>query len=220
MSTPAADSVPGGNPPSPKIRVLLVDDHIVFREGLANLLNAEPDIEVRLHCRSVDEALVLAAAQLADVVVLDLDLGSERGVDFLEKARAVGFRGSVVVLAAAVSSLERSELERYGVAAILKKEESVESVATAIRDGVTKVLHEPPASGSATASHLNKELTARETAVLRLVFEGLGNKEIAHELGISETSVKAALQQLFHKTGVRTRGQLVRAALEHYREFL
>lgn len=212
MSTPR-----GGE----KIRVLLVDDHTIFRQGVAHLLNAEPDIEVKLHCRSVGEALLLAAAQLADVVVLDLDLGSERGIDFVEKARAVGFTGSVLVLAAAISNQERAVLENHGVAGILKKDESVVSVAAAIRDAVSKPLpNAPQAESLPTAVLPRRTLTERELQVLRLVFEGLANKEIAHRMGISESSVKATLQQLFQKSGARTRGQLVRAALEHYRECL
>jgi len=62
--------------------------------------------------------------------------------------------------------------------------------------------------------------TERERAILRGVFEGLANKEIATRLNVSETSVKALLQQLFEKTGVRTRGQLVRIALEQYHDQL
>jgi DNA-binding NarL/FixJ family response regulator len=72
----------------------------------------------------------------------------------------------------------------------------------------------------ARAAEERSRLTEREGEVLRGVFDGLANKEIASRLGVSKSSVKAVLQQLFHKTGVRTRSQLVRIALEQYAEEL
>jgi len=199
-----------------KIRVLLLDDHTIFRQGVARLLNAEPDLELDLCTGAVGEALMIVAGGLADLVLLDLDLGQERGIDFLAQARRNGFTGPVLVLAAAVSPQEEEVLRRYGIAGILRKDMSVESLADRIREtaGV------PAFAGLRTVpvSLLVKKLTERETAVLRLVIEGLENKEIGSALGCTDAAVKGILQQLFHKTGTRMRSQLVRFALEHYRD--
>ena len=198
-----------------KTRVLLLDDHTIFRQGVARLLNAEPDLELNLHTGAVGEALMTVAGGYADIVLLDLDLGQERGIDFLAQARHNGFPGPVLVLTAGVSPQEEEVLRRYGIAGILRKDMSVDALAERIREvaGVPAV----EGIGIVPIRETVKQLTGREALVLRLVVEGLQNKEIGGELGCTEAAVKGTLQQLFHKTGTRMRSQLVRFALEHYR---
>jgi len=83
------------------------------------------------------------------------------------------------------------------------------------QDQLQTALRTEPATPPSSA---NRRFTEREQQVLSFVFEGLANKEIASRIGVSESSVKSTLQQLFSKTGVRTRSQLVRIVLEHYRD--
>lgn len=209
----------------PCIRLLLVDDHALFREGLVRLLGAESDFEMAAHCASVDEALRVLGSQSVDVVLLDLDLGNERGTEFLSAARATGFDGPVLIVTAGLSDAEAAQLIAQGAAGIFFKEDSATLLGKSIRSVASgeawidqkylAALLGAPAPGAERRS-----LTERERDVLRGVFEGLANKEIAARLSISESSVKAALQQLFHKTGVRTRSQLVRIALERYRDLV
>ena len=200
-----------------KTRILLLEDHIMFRQGVAALLNAEPDMELRLHTGSVDEALRAVVSGQADLVLLDADLGPDRGIDFLELARREGYDGPVLVLTAGISEGEREQFARYGILGILLKDASIDMLATRIRDAVgaprPEVLLGPPETDETL-----KPLTVREFKVLRLVIEGLSNKEIGVETGSTEAAVKGILQQLFHKTGSRTRSQLVRFALEHHRD--
>jgi len=198
-----------------KTRVLLLDDHTIFRQGVARLLNAEPDLELNLHTGAVGEALMMVAGGHADIVLLDLDLGQERGIDFLAQARHNGFPGPVLVLTAGVSPQEEEVLRRYGIAGILRKDMSVDALAERIREAVGVPAVE--GIGIVPIRETVKQLTGREASVLRLVVEGLQNKEIGGELGCTEAAVKGTLQQLFHKTGTRMRSQLVRFALEHYR---
>jgi two-component system, NarL family, nitrate/nitrite response regulator NarL len=209
-----------------KIRVLIVDDHTLFRESVARLLSAEHEIEVR-HCGAVGEGIAIVAAWSPDVVLLDFDLGNEKGSSFLDEAQRAGFAGKTLLLTAGVTELEAADLIRHGISGIVLKHSSSVELSTSIREALAgkvwfdqaylkKVMEratvqEPTASG---ARSLNK----RERAVLSLVFEGLANKEIADRLHLSESSVKASLQQLFEKTGVRTRSQLVRVALEQYKD--
>ena len=159
--------------------------------------------------------MMMVAGGYADIVLLDLDLGQERGIDFLAQARHNGFPGPVLVLTAGVSSHEEEVLRRYGIAGILRKDMSVDALAERIREaaGVPAVAGMEILPGSQPM----KLLTEREVVVLRLVVEGLQNKEIGTELGCTEAAVKGILQQLFHKTGTRMRSQLVRFALEQYR---
>jgi two-component system nitrate/nitrite response regulator NarL len=198
-----------------KTRVLLLDDHTIFRQGVARLLNSEPDLELNLHTGAVGEALMIVAGGYVDIVLLDLDLGQERGIDFLAQARHNGYQGPVLVLTAGCSPQEEEVLLRYGVSGILRKDMSVDALAERIREvvGVPAVAGMGIFPGRETV----KQLTGREALVLRLVVEGLQNKEIGAELGCTEVAVKGTLQQLFHKTGTRMRSQLVRFALDHYR---
>jgi DNA-binding NarL/FixJ family response regulator len=211
-----------------KTRILLIDDHALFREGLARLLAAEVDFEMLVPCASVDEGLRVLDTTQVDIVLLDVDLGPESGLRFLLRAKEHGFEGRVLVVTAGLSDAEAKDLLRRGVSGIFLKHSPPSLLAEAIRkvtegeafldQGFLKVL----LNGTAVAGDDERgpRLSEREREVLRAVLEGLANKEIAGRLQISESSVKAALQQLFTKTGVRTRSQLVRIALEQYRDYL
>jgi two-component system nitrate/nitrite response regulator NarL len=214
-------------PPDRTIRIVLVDDHALFREGLSRLLGTEPDFQVVAQCGTVKDALDVLSREPVDVVLLDVDLGPERGSEFMAGARRIGFRGRVLVVTAGLRDDEAAYFLREGAAGIFLKHDSPAVLARSIRhvmDGEASIDQRLLAGLMRTASEEEEPgraaLTDRERGVLRGVFEGQANKEIAAQLGISESSVKAALQQLFQKTGVRTRSQLVRIALEQYRDQL
>jgi two-component system, NarL family, nitrate/nitrite response regulator NarL len=204
-----------------RISALLVDDHASFAEAVTRTLNAEPDLEVS-YCTTLRAALEALQCQPRDIVMLDHDLGAERASQFLPAARQCGFAGRVLVVTAWVSDTEARRLLRQGVAGIFVKDNSLGALAESIRaihagqpwlDRRYRSLDVPSADRPASEEPLFNE---RQRRVLRCVLEGLSNKMIAARLGISESYVKALLQSLFSKTGVRTRGQLVRVALEHY----
>lgn len=206
-----------------RIRLLLVDDHALFREGLVRLLAAEPGFEVMAHCSSAAEGLRALSRTSVDVVLLDVDLGTERGIDFLRSARREGFSGPVLVVTAGLSEDEAATFIGQGASGIFLKRDSAQLLAEGIRtvaDGRAWIDQRSLASllaGRETpAAEEGGRLTVREKEVLRGVFDGLANKEIGTRLGVSESSIKAVLQQLFQKTGVRTRSQLVRIVLEQY----
>jgi len=204
--------------------VLLVDDHALFRESVAHVLAMEPDLKIE-HCASIAEALQFLAHHPFDLVLLDHDLGSERASQFLPAARQAGFDGRVLVVTAWVSETEARRLLQQGVAGIFLKQAPLEELKTGIRtvlaggnwlDRSFIAPEERAAAGESSPPLFND----RQRKVLRFVMEGLSNKEIAWRLQISESYVKAILQSLFQKTGVRTRGQLVRVAFEQYEDRL
>jgi DNA-binding NarL/FixJ family response regulator len=207
------------------IQALLVDDHALFRESVARALGAEPDMAVA-HCASIREALTILAKQRFDLVLLDHDLGAERASQFLPAARQAGYEGRVLVVTAWVSDTEARRLLRQGVNGIFLKQGALGELAGAVRTvaaggtwldrSLTAVAESPGATPQSTPPVFND----RQRKVLRFVLEGLSNKEIAWRLQISESYVKAILQSLFQKTGVRTRGQLVRVAVEQYEDQL
>ncbi len=205
-----------------KIRILLLDDHALFREGLSRLVDSEPDLQMTGHCATVDKAIDILRQKPIDLVLLDYDLGKENGFQFIARAREMGFEGRFLIVTAGMSDAQSVEAVRLGVGGIFTKHSSPVSLARAIRKVMagetwldqTSVRALVEAAKSQEAPDARRAFTERENQVLQGVFEGFSNKEIGARLDISESSVKAALQQLFHKTGVRTRSQLVRIALE------
>ncbi len=211
----------------PKTRLLLLDDHTLFRAMLSRWLGTDADFEVVADCSSIVEALDIVSRESLDLVLLDFDLGKkETGFDFIQQARNAGYAGRIVIVTAGMSDADYVTALGFGVCGLFLKNSPPELLVEAIHKvmaGQTWI-DQRCIQGLATAiSPANSvarrsELTDREKQVLKGVFTGLSNKEIGTQLNISEASVKSALQQLFTKTGVRTRSQLVRAALEEYGE--
>lgn len=207
-----------------RIRLLLVDDHPLFREGLSRLLASEPDLEMVAQCGTASEGLELLDRLDADIVLLDFDLGVEHGNQFISSARRSGYGGKILMVTAGMNATQSSIALKLGASGIVLKSSSPSNLAKAIRlvaNGeiwidqkvVQQMADRALSSGQQT---FPPTLTEREDHVLQGVFEGLTNKEIAVKIGVSEDSVKTTLKYLFHKTGARTRSQLVRIALENY----
>lgn len=204
------------------IRLLLLDDHVLFRESLSRLLASEPDFEMAGDCGTADEALEILRTRPVDVLLLDFDLGEDIASHFAGAARAAGFEGKILMVTAGMNAADSSLALTGGASGIFLKHSSPVLLAQAIRmvasgqmwvdPKVVKMLAEGVPQREERS--LQSLLTAREQQVLRALFEGLTNKEIAAQLGVSESAIKATLQQLFQKTRVRTRSQLVRIALE------
>jgi len=207
--------------------ILLVDDHALFRESVARLLATEPGFQIVAHCSSIEEGLAVLEKTHVDIVLLDFDLGQRDGGEFMRLARQQGFAGKVLVVTAGVEKGEAADLIRSGISGIFMKHDSAVLLIEGIHDVLAgkvwfnrELLQEAMGSKDPRQESKEKQFTERERQVLSYVFEGLVNKEIAERIGVSESSVKATLQQLFSKTGVRTRSQLVRIALEQHRSEL
>jgi len=205
-----------------RIRLLLIDDHILFRDGLSRLLALEPDFDVVAGCGTTAEALAIVRRKPVDIVLLDYDLGEEQGSHFISSARAAGYTGKVLMVTAGMNAKESSSALHLGASGIFLKHNSPGTLARAVRLIMGGDIWVDPKVIQQMADRLDQReeepvsslLTEREQQVLRGIFEGLTNKEIGAQLGVSDGAVKATLQQLFQKTGVRTRSQLVRIALE------
>lgn len=211
------------------IRILLVDDHTLFRESLGRFLASQTAFQIAGDCGSIDQALDMLRKQHVDIVLLDFELGGRErnGGDFMLLARQHGFHGRVLIVTAGVNDVQAAELIRAGVAGIFLKDKSTALLAQGIRDVMNDkawfdqaLLHRAVQHGTVSTPPGGPDrFTRREREVLALVLEGLANKQIAARLGVSESAIKATLQQVFSKTGVRTRSQLVRIILEQYPHF-
>ena len=208
---------------SQQIRILLVDDHSLFRESLSRLLQAEADFRIAGNCASVAEALPVLDREQVDIVLLDYDLGEEQGSAFVEEAKKRGFDGRVLMVTAGMSDVSTLRALESGSSGVFLKHspptQLVEAIHKVVRGEIwldSRAVRSLVAGAAKRAEQqpTSQTLNRRERAVLEEVFDGATNKEIAVKLGISESSVKAVMQQLFDKTGVRTRSQLVRIALE------
>ena len=200
-----------------RIRLLLLDDHLLFRESLARLLTAEQDFEVVAQCANPPEAWKAVKSAEVDVALVDLGFAKE----FIAGAQKVRYRGKSLVVARTVDATDSAAVLKSGAAGIFLESDSSSRLIQAIRlvangeswvdQRVIQLLAERYPQYDA---RVLGNLTDREQTVLRAVVDGLSNRKIGDQIGVSESSVKAALQQLFTTAGVRTRSQLVRIALE------
>ena len=209
------------------IHLLLVDDHEMFREGLVRMIEKEPDLKIVGQAASSAEALTLLGKSGASFVLLDVYLGPERAIDFVVNARKRGFEGKILVVTAGISDQEAIQLVQAGVSGILHKHHSTHVLCQTIRQIANGEVSLEKAYLGPLFRSINRSrtpdrprLTERDKTVLRLILQGLSNREIATSLDLSEGAVKASLRQVFGKLGVRTRAQVVKVALEQYRDQL
>ncbi|MFC5145636.1 response regulator [Streptomyces aureoversilis] len=226
-----------GSPTRP-IRILLCDDHAVVRAGLLALLSSAPGIEVVGEAGGGEEAVVLAARLRPDVVLMDLQLGP--GMDGIEATRRIvadaggsasagtgigaGTSGGtgggpyVLVLTTYDTDADITRAIDAGATGYLLKAERPEELFSAIRaaaEGRTAL--SPPVAGRVMArmrGSVRPALTDRERDILGQLARGLGNREIARALFISEATVKTHLGRIYDKLGVDTRSGAVAVAKE------
>jgi len=206
-------------------QILMVDDHGLFRESLGRLLNTAPQIRLIGQCATVTDALEALSRTEPDVILLDYDLGEESGLSLLTELKSRASRVRVLMVTAGLTDELVLRVMEAGASGIFLKHNNPDQLI----DAIQKVASGEIWLGNAALHTLLNErrnrtghpdrtraLTARQSEVLRGILDGLANKEIAWKLNTSETSVKAAIQELFNKAGVRTRSQLVRIAIEQH----
>lgn len=207
------------------IRILFIDDHKLFRESVVRLLEREPELEVAAQCATLDEANQIIATTPVDVVLLDYDLGEEVGTDFLKALHETRSNAKVLMVTGGMGVGATLRAVDAGVSGIILKHSDPHQLVEAIRRVAageqwwdTGVLHSLGSNANKLSMPVEsaKSLTDKQRQVLRSILDGLTNKEIASRMQASETSIKASIQELFIKAGVRTRSQLVRIALERF----
>ncbi|MBD0424946.1 response regulator transcription factor [Streptomyces sp. NPDC052309] len=201
------------------VRILVCDDHIVVRAGLLALLDSAPGIEVVGEAGTGEEALALAAKLTPDVVLMDLQLGE--GIDGVETTRrltaAPGTTPHVLVLTTYDTDADITRAIEAGATGYLLKAERPEELFAAIHAAAQgrTALSGPVASRvMANMRSPRPSLTDRERDILAQLARGLGNREIARALFISEATVKTHLRRIYDKLGVDTRAGAVAVAKE------
>jgi DNA-binding NarL/FixJ family response regulator len=209
----AVDQPPGLE----RIRLVLLDTHVLFRESLARLLASEHDLELVAECTTPAEALKSLGGSRVDVVLVDIGIATE----FIPCARKARYTGKSLVIARETDVTGSAVVLKSGASGIFLDSDSSARLVQAIRlvangeawvdQKVIQFLAEryPPYEDRWSGT-----LTEREQTVLQGVIDGLSNRKIGVKMGVSESTIKASLQRLFTKSGVRTRSQLVRISME------
>ncbi|MDQ6793774.1 MAG: response regulator transcription factor [Chloroflexota bacterium] len=191
------------------IRVAIVDDHPVVREGTAALLGAQEGFEVVGTASSLEEAAALVASTALDVLLLDIRLGSDSGLRLLSAGEGAGpVRPAVIVLTAYDYPQYAEAALRLGAAGFVLKTAPLSELLDAIRRAAAGGLAFGVRPGAASAG-----LSSRELDVVRLVVEGRSNDEIGVALGIGSKTVETYLRRLFERFGTGSRTELATRAL-------
>jgi two-component system NarL family response regulator len=218
-----------GGEESPLVRVLVVDDHALFRYGLLQVLQTAPDIEVVGEARDALSAIELAGEWLPDIVLMDVRMPGMSGIEAARRIRASQPAVRILMLTDSEDEDDLYRAVRAGATGYLLKEVAIDEIADAIRAVAsgqslvspamtTKLLSEFNAlSRRVEEEHDGRRLTPRELEVLRLIARGLSNKEIAAELVIAENTVRNHVRNILEKLEVRSR---VEAAMYAVREKL
>jgi DNA-binding NarL/FixJ family response regulator len=207
------------------IRVFLVDDQALLRESLSRFLATQPGLEVAGECGTATEALEILNGSSVDIVLLSFDLSTERGDELMSAARSAGYKGRFLIVGELADAKELAAAMKLGASGIFLKSEAPDRLVQAIRlvasgavwvdQKVIQLLTDQLADRPQLDDRDSRDLlTEREERVLLGILGGLTNRKIGDNSGLTEGTVKAVVQQLFVRAGVRTRSQLVRAALE------
>jgi DNA-binding NarL/FixJ family response regulator len=209
-----------------RIRVVVADDFPLVRDALAQALDRDPGIDVVGRAAGGTEAIQMVAEFDPDVLVLDLHMPDCGGIAVLERLRETGARARVLVITASESPESLLDAVSAGAQGYLTKrstgEEVRQAVITTHGDGsviesrlARHLLREYSNASSDRGTPLRPGLSPRETAILRLVADGLTDNEIGRELFISPRTVQNHLASIREKTGLRRRSELTRWAVQH-----
>ena len=208
-----------------KIRILIVDDHQILREGLKALLAKEPDMEVVAEAEEGREALELARRLEPQVVILDITLPGLNGIELTRQILAENAEARVVALSIHTEQTYVSEMLSAGARAYLPKDTAFSELAKAVHAVVEgQVYLAPSVTGNLVKDYLYKisegtsraishKLSPREREVLQLLAEGMSAKEIAAFLHISRKTVESHRRRIMDKLGIQNIAQLTKFAI-------
>ena len=210
-----------------RVRLFLLAGQALFRASLGRLLSSVPDFDLVGESAIDEAALDLLRGSAADIALLEFDPDTEQAREFMAKAVKSGYSGRFLVMTAMLDARDSARAVQLGASGVFLKSDSADRLVHAVRmvasgemwvdPRVIRLLADRyPLEPNDVANHIDGEgLTERERRVLMGILSGLSNRKIGEDIRLSESSVKAVVQHLFEKTGVRTRSQLVRIAISH-----
>jgi len=210
---------------SRKIRVLVVDDHPIVRQGLSQLINQEPDLMVCGQAEDARTALEAIDPSQPDILIVDVSLDGPDGIELLKTVRAKDARLPVLILSMHDESLYAERALRAGANGYIMKQEATERVLVAIRqilggevyvsERMAKKMVQQFIGGSGVSKRsIIDELTDRELEVFRLIGQGHGTRQIAEELHLSVKTVESYYAHIKEKLSLKNARELVQHAVQ------
>lgn len=211
------------------VRIVMADDHPIFRDGLRRLLDAEPDLTVVGEAVDADGALELVASLRPDILLLDVAMPRVTGLEALQMLADSSNPPKVILLTAAIDTPDIVKALQFGARGVVLKESATSLLLKAIRvvtqggywvgregvSGLLNALENLGTTAPAPQAAPPFSVTQRELQIIGLIVEAAGNKKIAETLGISEKTVKHHLTNIFEKLGVSSRLELALFATQH-----
>ena len=196
------------------IRILSVEDHPVFREGLRTIIGSQPDMLLVAQASNAVEAIAEFRRHQPDITLMDLLLPGTNGTDALIAIRGEYPQARIIMLTTSDSDGEIHRALRAGASAYILKSMPKDQLLAVIRSVHSGRRHVPPEVAARLAEHLDEDdLTVRELEVLRLIRDGYRNKQIADQLAIAETTVNFHIKNIVTKLGANDRTHAVTIAL-------
>lgn len=197
-----------------KIRLMLVEDHILMRMGLVSATQIEPDMVVVAEVEDGRQVLEEFRKHRPDVVLLDLRLPGTDGIQVIRTLRQDFPGAKIVVLSSYGGGDDVTRAIQSGASGYVLKSMPLNQVLEAVRTVHEGGQYVPREIASRISQRIHSEMSAREIEVLRLIAQGRSNKEIASELGIAEGTVKAHVTNIFLKLGAADRTQAITIAVK------
>ncbi|WP_417542045.1 two-component system response regulator NarL [Methylophaga thalassica] len=197
------------------IRILIIDDHPLFRKGVGQIISDEPNFEVVGEAASGLDGIELAQQLNPDLVLLDLNMKGIDGLETLRRLKQMDLKSRYVVLTVSDAEEDLLEALKSGADGYLLKDMEPEDLrsnlvkaalgVTVLQDSLTEVLKKALIEPDTRTTASDVSLTDRETEILDCLAEGMNNKNIARKLGISDTTVKVHIKNILRKLNLTSR---------------
>ena len=216
---------------APRVRIVLADDHQMFRDALRRLLDAEPDLVVVGEAGDGEEAVALTLQHEPDILLLDVAMPHANGMEVLQQIAAASKATRIIMVTGAVEETELRQALRLGARGFVLKESGAMQLLESIRvvhggeyfvgrECMADLVSAVRSRGVAIDGNIPRKadfgLTARERQIVSAVVNAYQNKEIAEKFAISEKTVKHHLTNIFNKVGVSNRLELALFAVHHH----